>query len=581
MTEERETQTRVHRGRLLSYRDVRLRHDSDTPSAGVGGNPNVVMGVGTVGAIGEGPVDENTDVEFGDGPPVVDPEEPINEGPQEGDKYVDRETGDEYIYEDGEWALQGPILLPGTVPPGDGVAPEVPTAFVVTSAYFSHDDGTNEPVLMVMWDDSISADAIGYELQWDRGDMGQIPDPDWDGITPPEQPLIDDPIAPDWTSYLSARFGVADPGPANNAVASPVVGGNWYGVRLRTYDIDGLHSPWVYVTGVVVQASPDFDAPDIPDNVIAIGGYQLIGATWNHVTAADLSFYEYRYQPTPIDPDGWQGPFKAKSNRVVIDGLLDVTEYEVQVRAIDRSGNVTDGVGVFNFADSPEVGWSVPSDPVTHIATTALVGVDSIAFDTVIAEFIRTGVIAADQVRGGNMFVGLDGGKDAVFRIYAGNTPIGAWGEFGWIVVDPNNHKHAIYSGRPGTVDLFGTFFTADYDWDGLEVRVDEPEFLDPPTNEVPNLDYRKVTVTNGIESGIGTTEWTTAIGPFGINAEAITFGSQFGGNNRLLNAGFELQDFDTASLVEKEYTDNSDWGSPTGNINTDVSGTELRMSAV
>lgn len=468
-----------------------------------------------------------------------------------------------------QWVDEGAPMPPGSVPPGDGLPPDEPTSFVVTASYFEHDDGTNEPILVAAWKDPTAPDVIGFELQWDTAPY------DTDGTTV---------LPPDWLNYQSMRTGVVGPGLDNLAQLTPVIGGNWYGARVRAYDIDGLHSDWV--EAALVQAAPDDSAPDIPENVDAVGGYRLIGVTWDASSSPDIAFYEYHYRV--VGDTEWGQPFKAKSNRVIIDNLEDVTEYEVQCRAIDRSGNVR--VSGNPQADPPDevidnysnkdVGWSEP--PVT--ATTSLIGVESVAFKKVVSDFITSGQITADQIVGGELLLGRPG-HEGTIRIYdSDGNPIGAWGDFGWVIADPRNPSRAVHADA-GFIRFTNQFQMQTspgvYEpWDGTDdLTQDKAEFLDPPTNEVPNPNYLMWDVTRGIESGINGTTWTTAIDWRGVNAEAITFGSQFGGNNRLLNAGFELQDFDTATLVTKEYTDAVDFGTAkAGSINMKLDAAELSM---
>ena len=94
--------------------------------------------------------------------------------------------------------------------------------------------------------------------------------------------------------------------------------------------------------------------------------------------------------------------------------------------------------------------------------------------------------------------------------------------------------------------------FTDEFDWDG----------------------------TDPIEAGIDSTVWTTAIDYSGINAEAITFGAAGGGNNRLLNAGFELQAFiGSDQPVSEVWTESADWATATSQVNLRTDGPDLRMT--
>lgn len=456
-------------------------------------------------------------------------------------------------------------IVPGY--PGDNARPSDVTGVIVAATYREHTDGTSQPIFSVTWDPVPELDVMGYEIQW--------------AVAPLDEQSV--PIPPDWSTYQTLRVG------PESVVAGldPIIGNEVYHVRVRAYDSERMFS-LNWSVEVAATALPDESAPDIPTGVIATGGYQLMGVTWEASSAPDLSFYQLRYRAVEVPELNWGDPIDVKSNRYIIDGLADEVLYEAEVRAIDRSGNVRvsgnpqgdppDEV-IGNYQDSKDAGWSVPADPpneLAHQALTVLVGAESVAFIEVVARFIDTGVIEADQIHGGELIMGMDG-QDGTIRMYtAAGVPIGAWGKFGWIIVNPNNNNQAVYGGYQGQLTTFGMFFTNEYSWDGNETRVTDTD-RDSET-------YQQVTVTNGVESGIDTTTWTTAIGPLGINAEAIRFGSAFGGNNRLLNAGFELLDFDVATLVEDIKTDAADFalGRLTGlDVNLNVAGTEIRMTSV
>lgn len=454
-------------------------------------------------------------------------------------------------------------IVPGY--PGDNADPPQVQGVIATPLYREHADGTSEPIFALSWDafNPAVGDVMGYEIQWD--------------VMPPDETGTPQPA--DWLSYQTWKVG---PETLISSL-SPIIGGSTYAIRMRAYDSERRWGAWS--NEVQATALPDLDAPSPPDSVRAIPGYKQVGVLWAPALAPDLSFYQVRWKlaADPDTPESWNQPDDAKTTRLIVDGLIDDTEYEFQVRAIDRSGNVeisydpgdpdaippipaTQEVG--NYQNFPEAGWSVPDleQPTQHIATTVPIGYESIVFDELVANFINTGIISADQIQGGDLRLGGPG-QDGTIRIYdSNNRPIGAWGDFGWIIADPANPGNAMWGTPQGEMK-----FTALYDWDGTETTTTDP-------------DTGLIDVTAGIEQGIPTTTWTTAIGPTGINAEAITFGTLFGGNNRLLNAGFELLDFDVATLVQDIKTNAADFavGRLTGlDVNLDVAGTEIRMLVV
>jgi hypothetical protein len=316
-----------------------------------------------------------------------------------------------------------------------------------------------------------------------------------------------------------------------SAILSPVLGGRRYDVRIRAYDSEGRVGPWVTASEVVVVG--DVTPPATP-LVNAVGGYRMVAAYWPANSEPDLSHYEIQHRLSGATE--WPAdPIEARATRIVITDLSPGV-YEVEVRAVDHSGNVS--------------AWSI-----TATAEATLVGQEDVAFDEVVANFMTTGTLQADQIVGGTLSVGGPDDDEVAIRVYDSvGQPIGAWGDFGWLVADPTvSPSRAIWATPQGEMKFSGA-----YDWDGS----------DP------------------IEAGLLTTVWTTAIGPDGINAEAIKFGSAGGGSNRILNAGVELQAYPTVALVSVTWTDPgtgaNQWGTVlAGSINLDVSAADLKMSAV
>jgi hypothetical protein len=368
-------------------------------------------------------------------------------------------------------------------------------------------------------------DIIGYELEWQAGTYD---------TTTPELPVYE---PPDFLSPQSLRVAKDQ----DFAVLQPVLGGRSYDVRIRGYDMEGLVGDWVYASEVVIV--PDADAPAIP-SVDAVGGYKMLGANWGRNSEQDLSHYGVRFRP--VGDLDWRF-IDTRSNHITISDLAP-GDWEVQVRALDHSLNVqtsaTDPTALGpEDTGYEEAGWSDVST-----ATVTLVGQADVVFDTVVADFMATGTLSADQIIGGSLKVGGTGFTEGL-RIYDSlGRPIGAWGEWGWIVADPTSPGRAIWASPQGELK-----FTSTYDWDG----------------------------TDPIEQGIDTTVWTTAIGPDGINVGAIKFGSALGGSNRILNAGVELQAFPTVAVSSKTWTVTADWDDATSTVNLDVSGADLKMTAI
>jgi hypothetical protein len=471
--------------------------------------------------IASDPIHNTPEWEIGVGPP---PPEPALMAMR---YYFDIENGVIYEREPPDyygWTEVGSLPPPVGYPGNDAQPPDV-TGFSAVSIYLQQADGTDLPVISATWVTLLEDDIIGYELEWQAGTYD---------TTTPELPVYE---PPDFLSPQSLRVAKDQ----DFAVLQPVLGGRSYDVRIRGYDMEGLVGDWVYASEVVIV--PDADAPAIP-SVDAVGGYKMLGANWGRNSEQDLSHYGVRFRP--VGDLDWRF-IDTRSNHITISDLAP-GDWEVQVRALDHSLNVqtsaTDPTALGpEDTGYEEAGWSDVST-----ATVTLVGQADVVFDTVVADFMATGTLSADQIIGGSLKVGGTGFTEGL-RIYDSlGRPIGAWGEWGWIVADPTSPGRAIWASPQGELK-----FTSTYDWDG----------------------------TDPIEQGIDTTVWTTAIGPDGINVGAIKFGSALGGSNRILNAGVELQAFPTVAVSSKTWTVTADWDDATSTVNLDVSGADLKMTAI
>ena len=330
-----------------------------------------------------------------------------------------------------------------------------------------------------------------------------------------------------WPAAQSMRVGYDQLG----VTLTGVVGGATYDVRVRAYDIEGLVSA-TWASGSVLSAV-DAVAPAVPNTPTVVPGYRSIGVFWEpglnaqDEVDADISHFEVAYYSS--EPESPTFYITTKSTRIIINDLDPTYEWYASVRAVDRSGNAS------------EFTTEASGQPT-------LVGNTDVAFNGVLANLINADAITADLITSGALKVGGDAAEG--IRVYdSSNQPIGSWGEWGWIVASPDSTNRAIWASPDGYLK-----FTDEYDWDGN----------DP------------------IEAGIDTTNWRTAIGPDGISADAITFGSVSGGDNRVLNAGFELQAFlVTADLKSKVWTDSGDWSGASSNVNMNVSTTELKMVSI
>jgi hypothetical protein len=463
-----------------------------------------------------------------------------------------------------EWEDSGALVPPGAGP-GDGADPNDVAGFTCVSIYQQQDDGTSLPVISCTWTLLGAADILGYELEWQPGAF--ITDPADPGSPPAYDP-------PDFLNPQSRRVGREQ----DFAILTPVLGGLTYDARIRGYDAEANVGNWVTYTPIDIL--PDNDAPEIPEPS-AYAGYKMIGIRWDRNAEPDFDHYEVRYRK--VGDTDWA--FEETRATLIVIANLDVPvddadpliDYEAQVRALDASRNVRrpgdpahvppipDGVARPTDADYATIGWSY-----AVVAAPTKVGQADIVFtNAIIAGIIDAGHINAKWIETGSISVGGSADYPVGIRVYNElGDPIGAWGNFGWVVADPDRSTRAIWATPTGELK-----FTANYVWDGTED-------LDTAN---PDPD-RRDEVLIGIEKGIRDTpaiNWTTALSAEGINAQAITFGAVGGGHNKMLNAGFELISFATAAVVNKTWDVTADWASASSQVNLSTGTGDLKMTAV
>jgi hypothetical protein len=263
----------------------------------------------------------------------------------------------------------------------------------------------------------------------------------------------------------------------------------------------------------------------------------MLGVRWARPSDPDFDHMEVRWSPD-VTPREWAA-ISTASDSVILAGLDVLATYWVQVRAIDRSGNVAlDAANLPGTAvkanEAPEAGWSIEeSEATTDIPVTDL------AVHELAAEFVTTGVLDANRISTGILGVGKSGvaGRISVFDSFGRLQ--GTWDEAGMVMFDPDGPNKAMWL-KAGFL-RFSNEYTGDVD----------------------------------------TTVWTTAITPFGINVEALTFGSVNAGSNLAPNAGAELTPFASVVDSSKVWTSAADWATGTTRINLDVSTVDLKLTTV
>lgn len=334
----------------------------------------------------------------------------------------------------------------------------------------------------------------------------------------------------------SFSLGQPPAGTSPSVTVSPVAGLTHHGVRVRALDLSLNRSAWTMATITTVA---DTEAPAIPSGVTASGGFRLIGISWARNTEPDLDRYEVRYAPegTPgqPDPDAWQVE-STRGTVLVVSGLEPGVRYYVQVRAIDRSGNV-----VTSYSDStpvaadanPEAGWSNDDIGAPYVsAVPTLVGAADVAFNSVVTRLLNAGLISADVIDSGTITVGGTASSPDLFVARdASGTEILRIDRYGLVARDPTPGSTKALRYSRGTLAFTTTYNDANPD----------------------------------------ASTWTTAISADGIVADVIKTGTLSGGHNNIPNSGFELAAF--ATRFAKVWTSQADWGGW-------ISGTNINVTA-
>jgi hypothetical protein len=303
------------------------------------------------------------------------------------------------------------------------------------------------------------------------------------------------------------------PAAAGKGSVDGVAGGTLHYARAYAVDVQGNRS--TTTSTVTHTTGKDTVAPPVPVALNITAGYKGFGLSFDAAEVADLMFSELRYAPddgTGLAPDtaNWVVS-RTKSSTVFIGNLLGETQYWVQVRCVDLSGNVATSLlnsTAVDYTTNPEAGWS---DMVT--VTTSLIGASDIAFNSVTADHILAGSLSADDIGAGTLIIRpLEAFARGIEVRDAADVLLGRWDELGLKVIDP----------------------------------LDSQRYL--------LLDSGQIKFTQDA----GAT-FPTAITPEGINASAISFGNAPGGHNLILNSSFELADFVSApfSFV---FTDFNQW---------------------
>ena len=422
--------------------------------------------------------------------------------------YIDTETGIGYTRDaiDGDDAADGSWTARGKVLPfvGDQGAPGAPTGLAVVATIVENEDGTQVPGFTIDWDANSEDDLLGYVIHIEA-------------------------TTATWANPIEVLVGI------RNAILirEGFVSGLGYDFRIAARDAEGYTSTWSpTVSGT---AASDGTAPAVPGNVTLISGYRQLGVTWDRAAEADFAFYQVRRHLTSDAETAVV--IETKSNHIILAGLTEDVGYDVDVRAIDLSGNVaTSDVDLTGLPhlENPDTGWSV-----VVAETPTLIGSADIVAGSVVTNFLSTGTLSADQIDSGDLSVGRVGDPGTIEMFDAQGRSIGTLSVNGLVLINPDNTQEAMWL-TAGVLK-----FSQVYDGD------------------------------------VDTTTWTTALNADGLNASAITFGTMGGGSNSIPNAGFELSVF--AVLTSGLWTASAgspSWDDATDMVHLDISGADLTMTS-
>jgi hypothetical protein len=466
-----------------------------------------------------------------DGTTSVPPEwQPASTEPVVAHAYIDLNTGIIYILgPDGRTyaTAYNPATnipdIPGTTP--DPYPPDKPIVLDLDSDITMQENG--EDIVRLLVKVGYGAAPVGlddlthYIVQATRFVLQGTDDPDW------SRGLEVQHLSPDKT------------GSSADIVISPVLAHTQYTVRAAARDQTGNISDWS--DPVPILTTRDNEGPARPEDASLHAGMNSIGVRWSPVGAPDLSHYEVRWT---VETEQVWTLARIRGTLLIIDQLANDTEYRVQVRSVDLSGNVLHDTGVPDADGNPvyetrddtdlDAGWVDAG-----LATPKALGGDSLVWTDGMIQNLFAGKLRADWITAGTLTVGGGPGHvDAITVINAQGQPVGVWSTDGLRILGTDPHFYLILTDS------------------GMKV-VD----ITDPNNPVDRI----------------------TMNPLGIDAASITFGSARGGHNLIQNSSFELGSFAQTQTSYYAWDVQADWLATLVsdlNVTIDAEG-NLRMGTV
>jgi hypothetical protein len=237
-----------------------------------------------------------------------------------------------------------------------------PTNLVLSQTNVVVRDGTTQAGILVTWTQSDNAFVDQYEVNWIRGDQVVT----YGLIVDASTQTINYGLITDEATFFADYGSVADPTATGESeynsifvtqpyhVIAPAFTGAVYVIRVRALNSLGVGSGYATAT---ITTFGDTDAPGVPTNIQAVGGYREVTLTWINPTVADFDVVDiYR-----SDTNNLATAIKISTLRgsAFVDAPLPNNALRYYwLQAFDRSGNASDF-----------------SSPVS--ATTQLIGSDS------------------------------------------------------------------------------------------------------------------------------------------------------------------------------------------------------------
>lgn len=425
-------------------------------------------------------------------------------------RWLDLNTGCVWQYAGVQIDAYTKVYCPPTSDGGGGTPPDTtpppaPEIIAIASDSAEQEDGTTVTRILV---------TVGYTTDPGINDLSRF----IVRATRGQDSSVEPPV-PDWIVAIQ-RSGVTDDETGLTSVGiviSPVLPATTYWLQVQAEDRSGNKSGWSALTTEVIT-SRDNDGPPQPTNVVTIPGMSMIGVRWDPIPAVDWSYTEVEWRPVGV---GTWDAIRVKATVIVAHGFTNGVTYEVRLRSVDTSGNTLHNTGVLDpdgnpvyetvIADNePEKGWVSGGT----VMPSALPG-DSLIWEDIMVENLFAGRIRADWIKAGELTVGGQG-ISGIVVVDTQQRTVGQWTPDGLRIEDPDNPGYELVMTEAGLA-IWNT--------------------------ENPGQPYKLVD-----------------IGPLGIDAASITFGSQRGGHNLIVNSSFELGAFGQTQTSIKTWTVAADW---------------------